>query len=181
MRPLAPALLAACALALPACGGSDADSSAQPVRLTMTGPADGSVVRAGEVELTGRVIPAGAAVTVRGEGVAVHGGRFSARVPLDAGGNVIDVMATARELAPAMTAVRVERRLTIRVPDVVGDSPNDAQARLAAAGLVVRTDDVGGVLDDLLPASRGVCETDPGAGSTVDRGSTVKVSVAKVC
>lgn len=168
-------------LALAACGDSGGDRPPPPVRVTMTGPGDGAIVRAGEVDLRGRVAPAGAAVRVDGEPVAVSGGRFEARVPLDAGGNVIDVMATADERSPTMTALRVVRRLTVRVPDVRGDSPDGAVERLAGAGLRPRLRDVGGLIEELLPLGYEVCGTDPGDGSTVDSGSTVDVLVAKVC
>jgi hypothetical protein len=168
-------------LVLPACGGSEDDAPKRPVRIVMTGPGDRAVVRDAEVELTGRVIPAGAVVSVRGEPVEVRGGTFQATVALDAGGNVVDVMASADGMAPAMTAVRVQRRLTIQVPDVAGDSPDGAEERLAAAGLRAELRTAGGLIEDFIPGERAVCGTEPDAGSTVDSGATVEVFVAKVC
>ena len=180
MRPLAVALVALFVLFLSACGGSGDDAAKRPVLLRMTGPGDGRIVRAEGVDVTGSVTPK-AVVTVRGERVAVTGGAFSARVPLDAGANVIDVMASADGMAPAMTAVRVVRQLTVRVPDVAGDSPGNAKERLASAGLRVNVQEAGGLIDQLLPVDRVVCGSEPDAGSTVDSGSTVTIAVAKVC
>ena len=180
MRPVAVALLALPFL-LAACGGSGDDAAERPVSHHMTGPGDGKVVRGARVELTGRATP-GAIVLVSGERVSVTGnGVFSARVPLDAGGNVIDVMASADGMASSMTAVRIVRQLTVRVPDVAGDSPGNAKERLAAAGLHVNVQEAGGLIDELLPVDRAVCGSEPGAGSTVDSGSTVTISVSKVC
>jgi hypothetical protein len=180
MRALLAALLGLCSLVVAACGGAG-DRPAPPVRLTLTGPGDGAVVRGEHVQLTGRVVPAAAGVSVGGEPVTVQGGRFSTPVTLDAGGNVIDVMATAPQRSPALTAVRVIRQLTIRVPDVRGTSPDGAVARLTEAGLRPRLRDVGGVIDELLPTARDVCGTEPGSGVTVDRGAPVDVLVAKLC
>jgi PASTA domain/Glucodextranase, domain B len=180
MRPLA-AVFAVLAVALLAgCGGSGDGAARRPVYLKMTGPGDGTVIRADDVELAGRVTP-GALVTVEGRPVAVRGGGFTARVPLDAGGNVIDVMASAHGMRPSMTAVRVVRKLTVRVPDVTGDSPGNARERLAAAGLDVEVHEGGGLIDQLLPVDRIVCGVEPGPGSTVDSGATVTLTVAKVC
>ncbi|HVE67705.1 MAG TPA: PASTA domain-containing protein [Solirubrobacteraceae bacterium] len=181
MRAALACVLAPVALALAACGDAAGDRPPAPVRVVMTGPGDGAIVRAGAVDLRGTVAPAGASVRVDGEPVVVSAGRFEARVPLDAGGNVIDVRATAQDRSPAMTALRVVRRLTVRIPDVRGDSPDGAVERLAAAGLRPRLRDVGGLIEELLPVGYEVCGTDPGEGSTVDSGAAVSVLVAKVC
>ena len=69
----------------------------------MTGPGDGSVVRDDESELTGSVTPAGAVVSVQGEPVDVSAGASPRASTLDPGGNVVDVMASADRMAPAMT------------------------------------------------------------------------------
>jgi Glucodextranase, domain B/PASTA domain len=180
MRLLAATLLALPVLLLAACGGSGDDAAKRPVLLRMTGPGDGRIVRSEGVEVTGTVTP-NAVVTVRGERVSVTGSTFSARVPLDAGGNVIDVMASADGMTPSMTAVRVVRQLTVRVPDVTGDSPGNAKKRLNSAGLRVNVNEAGGLIDELLPVDRVVCGSEPDAGSTVDSGSTVTIAVAKVC
>ena len=58
----------------------------KPVRVVMTGPGDGSVVRDDEVELTGSVTPTGAVVSVQGEPVDVSGGaspRASRSIPAE--------------------------------------------------------------------------------------------------
>jgi multidrug efflux pump subunit AcrA (membrane-fusion protein) len=64
MRALLAALLGLCSLALAACGGTGHEGPSPPVRLTLTGPGDGAVVRGEHVQLTGRVVPAAAGVSV---------------------------------------------------------------------------------------------------------------------
>ena len=180
MRRLGLLIAAACPLVLAACGGSST-SGRSPVRLTIDAPGDGAVVRDGTVQVSGRVSPAGATVTVLGRSASVAGGSFTASIPLDAGDNIVDVMASAPASRPAMTALRILRELQIRVPDVTGDSPDDARSRLEEAGLRADVHESGGLLDDLLPTDPSVCDTSPSAGARVDRGSTVKVHTAKVC
>jgi PASTA domain-containing protein/glucodextranase-like protein len=181
MRRLGLLLAAACPLALAACGNASSTASKPPVRLSVDAPGDGAVVRDGTVEISGRVSPAGASVTVLGRSATTVGGSFSASVPLDAGDNVIDVMATAPSARPAMTALRILREITIRVPDVTGDSPNDARSRLEQAGLRANVHESGGLFEDLLPNDPSVCETTPSPGTRVDRGSTVRVRTSKTC
>jgi len=181
MRRLGLLVAAACPLALAACGGSSSTTSKQPVRLSVDAPGDGAVVREGSVEVSGRVSPTTASVTVLGRQATISGGTFSATVPLEAGGNVIDVMASAPSARPAMTAVRILRQIQVRVPDVTGDSPGDARTRLEQAGLRPDVHESGGLLDDLLPTDPSVCETKPAPGTRVDRGTAVRVRTAKVC
>ena len=181
MRRLGLLLAAACPLALAACGDSSSPATKPPVRLSVDAPGDGAVVRDGTVQISGRVGPAGASVTVLGRSATIAGGNFSASVPLEAGDNVIDVMATAPSARPAMTAVRILREITIRVPDVTGDSPGDARSRLEQAGLRADVRESGGLLDDLLPTDPSVCDTTPSPGTRVDRGSTVRLRASKVC
>jgi hypothetical protein len=181
MRRLGLLLAAACPLALAACGGSSSTATKPPVRLNVDAPGDGAVVHAGTVEISGRVSPAAASVTVLGRSVTSAGGSFSASVPLQAGDNVIDVMATAPSARPAMTAVRILREITIRVPDVTGDSPGDARSRLEQAGLRAEVHESGGLLNDLLPTDPSVCETNPAGGTRVGRGTTVRLRASKVC
>lgn len=181
MRRLGLLLAVACPLGLAACGDSSSTATKPPVQLSVDAPGDGAVVRQGTVEISGRVSPAGATVTVLGRSATIAGQSFSASVPLDAGDNVVDVMATAPSARPAMTAVRILREITIRVPDVTGDSPGDARSRLEQAGLRADVRQSGGLLDDLLPTDPSVCETTPAPGTRVERGSTVRLRVSKVC
>jgi Glucodextranase, domain B/PASTA domain len=167
-------------LALAACGGSST-ATRPPVRLSVDAPGDGDVVHQRTVQVSGRVSPAGATVTVLGRAAAVSGGSFNAEVSLDRDDNVIDVMASAPSSRPAMTAVRVLRQLQVPVPDVTGDSPSDARSRLQEAGLRADVHESGSIFEDLLPTDPSVCDTKPGAGARVDRGSTVRVDTAKVC
>jgi hypothetical protein len=108
------------------------------------------------------------------------------RLSVDAPGdgavdNVVDVMATAPSSRPAMTALRILREITIRVPDVTGDSANDARSRLEQAGLRANVHESGGLFEDLLPNDPSVCETTPAPGTRVARGSTVRVRTSKTC
>jgi beta-lactam-binding protein with PASTA domain len=91
------------------------------------------------------------------------------------------VIATAPDRSPSLTAIRITRQALIEVPDVTGDSPEDARRQLVAAGLAVTIKDFVGPLEGLLPVDTTVCSTDPEAGSKVTRGTTVQVSVAKLC
>jgi hypothetical protein len=181
MRRLGLLLAAACPLALAACGGSSSTSAKPPVRLSVDAPGDGAVVHDGTVQISGRVSPAGASVTVLGRSAAIAGGTFTASVRLQAGDNVIDVMATAPSARPALTAVRILREITIRVPDVTGDSPGTARSRLEQAGLRADVHQSGGLLDDLLPTNPSVCDMSPASGTRVARGSTVRLRASKVC
>jgi hypothetical protein len=174
------AAVAACALA-GGCGGSDRPPPA-PVRLDVTVPADSAVVRAATVELRGTVRPASAVVTVRGERATVSGeGTFHATVRLGAGSNVIDVMASAGDARPALTAIRVRRRVSVAVPDLVGVLAADVKDRLAGTGLKAKVDDRDGIFERILPGDPVVCATDPSAGDEVDPGTVVRVLVSRRC
>ncbi len=48
-------------------------------------------------------------------------------------------------------------------------------------GLRAEVEDVGGLLDRLLPGDSRVCETRPRAGAELRRGATVRVGVSKGC
>ena len=177
--------LLACALALLALAGCGSGKAPAPpraaVHLDFAGPSDGESVRAETVVVRGTVRPSSSLVRVRGERVPVSGGSFSATVSLAAGTNVIDVLASAAGARPAMTALRVRRLVTVRVPDVTGDVPDQATERLAGLGLEARVERAGGVFDALLPGDPVVCETDPSPGDEVDAGTTVRLLVAKGC
>src|SRR3954470_22319301 len=174
------AAVAACALA-GGWGGPDGPAPA-PVRLDVTAPTDSAVVRAATVELRGTVRPASAVVTVRGERASVSGdGTFHTTVRLSAGSNVIDVMASAGDARPALTAIRVRRRVSVEVPDLVGVLASDVKGRLADAGLKADVNDRDSLFDRLLPGDPTVCATDPSAGTEVDPGTTVHVDVSRRC
>src|SRR3954454_24221207 len=177
-RRLPLAAVAVCALA----GGCGGDPPAPPVRLAIAAPNDEASVRAATVELRGTVRPASALVTVRGERAAVSGeGTFRATVKLAPGTNVIDVLASAGRARPALTAIRVRRRVSVVVPDVVGVLADDVEDRLSAAGLKAKVDDRDGIFDRLLPGDPVVCATDPRPGVDVDPGTTVQVLVSRRC
>jgi hypothetical protein len=168
------------ALALAGCGQEK--KPAPPVRLTVDAPADMALLRQDSVEVHGVVSPATTRVAVEGKNVGVAAGRFSARVPLLPGTNLIDVVAGAAGGArPAMVAVRVRRQVTVAVPDLSGFTPTDAQDTLAGLGLEADVKRAGGLIEFLLPEDARVCETDPPPGTEVDPGSTVKVYAAKTC
>jgi hypothetical protein len=170
-----------CVTLLSACGGGTR-APTPPVRLTVSAPADQRVVRDAAIEVSGTVRPTGATVTVRGQRAEVAGGSFHARVPLAAGVNVIDVLASDGDARPALTAVRVKRIVTVVVPDVRGLSPDDARKQLTEAGLKVDTQQSGGgFLDELLGHAPKVCDTEPAAGDEIDAGATVTLTAARRC
>ncbi len=184
LAPLAPALLLTLALAggLAGCGADDDPRPAPaPVRLELLEPGDGAVVEGDEITLRGRVRPARARVTVLGRPARVEAGTWTAEVPLEEGANVLDVSAAMDGRRPALAALRVVRQVPIEVPDVEGDDPQAAVDELEALGLDARVERGGGLLDDLLPATLGVCSTDPEPGAEVRVGTTVTLEVAKVC
>jgi hypothetical protein len=167
-------------LVLAGCGGSSS-ASRDAVRLDVAAPADEATVRADAVEVRGSVRPATATVLVAGRRAAVAAGAFSAKIALDPGVNVIDVLASAGDARPALSAVRVRRLVVVRIPDVGGLSPNDATSRLTDLGLEVERHDAGGLLDEIFGGKPAVCRTEPGAGEDVDPGTTVRIDVARRC
>ena len=181
MRPL---LLAgaACALLLSACGGGNAAAPVAPVHLAVTAPGDLSAVRTDRVRVQGTVRPSSADVTVGGARASVSGGTWSASVALQPGVNLVDVLASAGRARPALTVVRVRRVIEVRVPDLAGDTVEEARKQLAAAGLKGQFQDTGGgFFDELLGGKPQVCDTVPAAGDQVDPGATVLVTVGRRC
>ena len=172
--------LALTALALGACGKET--PAAPPVRLTVDSPSDMALLHQDAVEVHGVVRPATAEVRVEGKTVDARSGRFSTTVSLQPGTNLIDVQAGAPGGArPAMVALRVRRQVQVAVPDLAGFTPGDAKDALAGVGLDPDVQEVGGIIELLLPEDARVCDTDPSVGTQVDPGSTVHVFVAKRC
>jgi hypothetical protein len=166
------------------CGGDDNDRAQRalvPIELDVNQPADNAVVQSESVEVRGTVEPAGASVRVLGDRADVSGGTFSARVALEPGANVIDVIATARGRATAMTAFRVTRELPVEVPDLDGLEVPQVEEELSQAGLRPDISQRGGLIEELLPGEPAVCEQDPEPGTEVKRGTTVRVEISKSC
>jgi hypothetical protein len=172
---------AAVAAAIAGCGEEAPPRPDPPVRVSVAQPVDAATVRDGEVKLSGKVVPAGAAVIVGGETASVSDGEFAATVSLDPGTNVVDVMASAQGRSATMVAVRVTRVVTVEIPDVVGDKPDDAVDALRDAGLVPRLERSGGLFDDLFGGEISVCAMEPDPGEEVDRGATVRLAVSRLC
>jgi hypothetical protein len=177
-------IAAACVAAvLPGCGGG-ADPPAAPrerVRLQVTAPADGALVRGGTVDVRGSVSPPSADVAVLGRPALVTGGRFTVVVPLQPGVNIVDIAASARRRRPAFAALRVTRDVLVTVPDLTAVVEDDIAGRLDPLGLKADVQRDGGILDVLRPGPRAVCAQSPAAGARVRRGRTVRVIVAKSC
>jgi hypothetical protein len=178
-------IAAACAAALlGGCGGGGDDPSAAPlerVRLEVSAPPDGMLVRRGTVDVEGRVRPSSAAVSVLGRPALVSDGRFTVVVPLEPGVNVLDVEASARRRRPAFAALRITRDVDVAVPELAGVAVDEIGARLQPLGLHAEVEDGGDILDVLRPGPRVVCEQDPAPGTKVRRGRAVNVVVAKRC
>ncbi len=175
------ALLLACAASLTACGGGDAPRPEPRVSVRVTAPADLVVVRGDTVRISGRVAPAGSAVTVVGRAASVDGGTFTASVPLRPGPNILDVAATAPGRRAAFAALRVVREIRVRLPDLAGRDATAAEAQLAGLGLRVDEQRGGGLFDPLLPGDPKVCESRPEPGAELLPGTTVQLVVARGC
>jgi hypothetical protein len=151
------------------------------VKLELSSPGDGHMLRAETVDVTGTVAPLGATVTVAGRAATVDGSHFTATVPLQPGGNVIDVTASSPGHRPAADALRVIRDMRVQLPVLAGYEESDAFDRLKGLGLrpLERRDD--NWLDRLLPGTVGVCATHPRGGTLVAPHSRVTVVAAKKC
>jgi len=165
------------------CGGKDrtAEKPKPPVKLRVSSPSDTALVLGSTVQVSGTVSPSTAQVQVQGRPAPVNGGRFRSEVSLEPGPNVIDVAATASNRSAALTAFRVTREQRVTVPDLVGAGVDDAERKVGRRGLSLERRRGGGFLDPLVPKGLGVCEQEPGAGTEVRRGTTVRVVVARAC
>jgi hypothetical protein len=185
VRPALPTLtLAVAALLLASCGSAGdggGTPAPPPVSLSISAPGDLAVVHDDHVDLQGTVRPASATVTVMGRRAAVSGGTFRATVRLEAGTNVIDVLASAGRARPALTAIRVKREVSVQMPDLVGQPVPDATRQLGDLGLEVEVDERDGLFDRVLPGDPSVCETRPEAGEQVDPGEKVRIEASKSC
>lgn len=179
MRVLLAALV--CLAALSGCGGDERPRPEPRVTVRLTAPTDAAVVRSASVDVVGVVRPADASVTVLGSAASVTGGRFSARVTLEPGANIVDVAATAAGRRAGFAALRIVREVRVRVPDLVGRDAEAAAEQLAALGLQVELRRGGGLFDPLLSGDPSVCETRPGVGAELLPGTTVEVVVARSC
>src|SRR3954447_7828465 len=177
---LAPLL--ATPILLAGCGADTPPPKPQkPVQLSVSSPADTAVVRSATAQVTGTVSPAGARVKVQGRLAPVAGGTFTSTVQLAQGANVIDVAATARGRATALTAFRLTRDERVAVPRLTGLSLDDARTQAQQRDLKLTTESGGGFLDPLVPRGPHVCDQTPSAGKQVPRGSTVQLLVARSC
>ena len=174
-------LLLAAGLALGACGETPRPATEPRVKLKLDAPDDGGSILAERVAVRGTVTPGDAAVRVAGEDADVNDGVFAAEVALQPGGNVIDVTATSPGRRPATGAVRVMRDMRVKVPDVVGRTPEDADAALHTAGLTSVEERGGSWIDRLLPGDVEVCATRPEAGALLEKGSRVTLETARGC
>lgn len=175
---LLPAVLAA---TVAGCGDEPAPAPRPPVQLALTAPADTATTREATVRVSGRVVPASARVIVLGEPVTVIGGGFSASVDLREGSNVIDVGASAAGHRAVWRALRVTRRSTIELPDLVGREEDDAKAALTDLGLVAAMTNDDDLIDAFRRGPRFVCRTDPGAGTQIAAGGEVELVVSRTC
>lgn len=167
---------------LGACGSTARPPAAAPVRLTLSSPADDARIDASNTRISGTVSPRTARVLVLGRPVTPDAnGGFSAAVALAPGTNLIDVIASARHARPAMTSLRITRYVLVSVPNVTGESPNDAAKAIHNAGLTPQLQSSSNPFGFLIPLRDQVCSQSPGGNAQVAPGSTVTLNVGKVC
>jgi hypothetical protein len=174
-------LLLLATLALAGCGSQARPATTPRVDLKLASPGDGRMLRADTVDVTGTVAPAGAAVTVAGRPAAVNGTSFTATIPLQPGGNVIDVTASSPGHRPASDAVRVTRDMRVQLPSLAGYDETDAFSRLKELGLHPVERNTDNWLQRLIPGGLSVCATAPRGGTLVAPQSRVTVLVSKSC
>jgi hypothetical protein len=173
-------ILLAAGLVLSACGETPRPTTEPRVKLKLDAPNSGGSTRDDHIAIHGTVTPADSAVEVMGTAARVSGGEFTADVDLDPGGNVIDVTATSPGRRPAADALRYMRDMRVDVPDVLGKSPDDAQAAVKATGLTPVIQDDTNWLDRLL-GNPTVCAINPPAGTAVAKGTKVTLQTANTC
>jgi hypothetical protein len=173
-------ILLAAGLVLSACGETPRPTAEPRVKLKLDAPNSGGSTRDDHIAIHGTVTPADSAVEVMGTAARVSGGEFTADVDLDPGGNVIDVTASSPGRRPAADALRFMRDMRVDVPNVLGRSPDDAQAAVKAAGLIAVIQDDTNWLDRLL-GSPTVCSISPPAGTAVAKGTKVTLVTANTC
>jgi hypothetical protein len=167
---------------LAGCGADTPPPKPQkPVQLSVSAPSDTAIVQSATAQVSGTVSPPGARVKVQGHLAQVSGNNFTSTVDLAQGPNVIDVAATARGRATALTAFRVTRDERVGVPELVGLALGDAQKQADQRDLKLSAERGGGFLDPLVPRGIHVCDQSPAPGKQVRRGTTVKLLVARSC
>ena len=167
---------------LAGCGADTPPPKPQkPVQLSVSAPSDTAIVQSATAQVSGTVSPPGARVKVQGHLAQVSGNSFTSTVNLAQGPNVIDVAATARGRATALTAFRVTRDERVAVPELVALSLDDATKQAQERDLKVSAERGGGFLDPLVPRGIHVCDQSPAPGKQVQRGSTIKLLVARSC
>ena len=180
MRVLA-SLLAAALLAA-GCGEEPRAATSPPrVALELSLPADGGTTFEDRVQVRGSVSPADAAVQVSGEAVEVQAGEFEAEVPLEPGGNVIDVSASSPGRRPATDALRVRRDIRVRIPRLAGLELDQAVSALGGLGLRAKEQRGGSWLDRVIPGANRVCAVEPGEGEYVQPQATVTLFTQRDC
>ena len=175
-------VIPACCAGITACGQAARPAAAPRVRLELRAPADGTRVPESAITVSGTVSPARSEVLVLGRPATVTPeGAFSARVRLNDGVNLIDVLASLPHASDAMSAVRVDRYELVAVPPLLGLSPGAAEAAIRSAGLVPKDQSSDGTFSFLLPLPEQVCSASPGPGAEVSPGSTVTLDTSKLC
>jgi hypothetical protein len=176
-------VILAAGLLVAGCGGSaqSQTTSTPRVKLKLALPDDASTTFEDRVEISGTVSPADSSVQVAGEAAEVSGGEFAAEVPLEPGGNVIDVSASSPGRRPATDAVRVERDIRVKIPTLVGLELDQAKSELGKLGLKSEEEQGGSWLDRVIPGVSYVCAAEPGEGERVLPNSTVTLLTQRQC
>ncbi len=169
-------------IAIGGCGQTAKPRPVAPVQLTQLAPNDGAHVSSGSVTVSGSVSPRRSTVLVMGRTVTTSAdGHFSTTAPLRVGTNLIDVIATNGRAKPAMTALRVFRYVLVAVPNVVGRAPKAAATAIRSVGLTPKVQGSSDPFNFLIPVSSQVCQQAPAPRTRVNPGTTVTLSIGKLC